>query len=138
MMPSSNGRAPARAQTIAAGNPETGARHDDVGFGRRFPRQLRSHRLAGIVDGSAADDRVRPGEIDIFEDAGPRRQPWQGEEALHALAVDDHDFAVLDVADVFRPDDVEGAGLRTQDRAAVEFAEHERADAERVAGADQL
>ena len=37
-----------------------------------------------------------------------------------------------------RADDVERAGLRRQDRAAVEFAQHQRADAERIARADQL
>ena len=37
-----------------------------------------------------------------------------------------------------RADDVERAGLRGQDRAAVELAEHQRADAERIARADQL
>ena len=47
-------------------------------------------------------------------------------------------LAVLDVADIFRADDVERAGLRGQDRAAVERAEHQRADAERIARADQL
>ncbi len=57
---------------------------------------------------------------------------------MRALVVEDHDFAILDVADIFRADDVERAGLRGQDRAAVELAEHQRADAERVARADQL
>ena len=47
-------------------------------------------------------------------------------------------FAVLDVADVLGADDVERAGLRRQDRAAVELAEHQRPDAERIARADQL
>ena len=37
-----------------------------------------------------------------------------------------------------RADDVERAGLRRQDRAAVELADHQRADAERIARADQL
>ena len=54
------------------------------------------------------------------------------------LLVEHDDLAGLDVADIFRADDVERAGLRRQDRAAVEFAQHQRADAERVAGADQL
>ena len=62
----------------------------------------------------------------------------RGKEALHALGVDHDDLAVLDVADELRPDDVERAGFRAQDRAAVEFAEHQRTDAERVARADQL
>ena len=35
-------------------------------------------------------------------------------------------------------DDVEGAGLRAEDLGAVELAEDQRADAERVAGADEL
>ena len=48
------------------------------------------------------------------------------------------DLAVLDVADESRADDVERAGLGGEDRAAVEFAEHQRADAERIARADQL
>ena len=51
---------------------------------------------------------------------------------------DDHHLAVLDVAHEAGADDVERAGLRGQDVAAVELAEHQRADAERVAGADQL
>ena len=54
------------------------------------------------------------------------------------MLVEDDDFAGLDVADIFGADDVERAGFRRQDRAAVEFAEHQRADAERIAGADQL
>jgi len=37
-----------------------------------------------------------------------------------------------------RADDVERAGFRGEDRAAVEPAEHQRADAERVARADEL
>ena len=47
-------------------------------------------------------------------------------------------LAVLHVAHIVRADDVERAGLGREDRAAVEFAEHQRADAERVARADQL
>ena len=54
------------------------------------------------------------------------------------LLGDHDDLAVLDVADEAGADDVEGAGLRGQDVAPVEFAQHQRADAERVAGADQL
>ena len=57
---------------------------------------------------------------------------------MHAVLVEHHDFAVLDVAHVFRADDVERAGLRGEDRVAVELADHQRADAERIARADQL
>ena len=57
---------------------------------------------------------------------------------VRALVVEDDDFAILDVAHIFRADDVERAGFRGQDRAAVERAHHQRPDAERVARADQL
>ena len=48
------------------------------------------------------------------------------------------DLAVLDVADVLCADDVERAGFRSEDRAAVELADDQRADAERIARADQF
>ena len=54
------------------------------------------------------------------------------------LLVEHDDFAGGDIADIFCADHVERAGFRRQDRAAVEFAQHQRADAERVACADQL
>ncbi len=119
-------------------NAGIGDRHDHIGVSRGLARQLRSQRLAGVVDASPVDDRIGPGEIDVLEYAGPHRLPRHWEEALHPVAVNDHHFAVLDVADEFCSDDVEGAGLRAQDRAALKLAEHQRANAERIAGADKL
>ena len=58
--------------------------------------------------------------------------------ALDPALRDDHDLAILDFADELGADDVERAGFGGQDRAAIELAEHERADAERIARADQL
>ena len=112
--------------------------HDDVGGGRSLARQLFAHRLAGIVDRAPVHDRVRSGEVDIFENAGPRRQPGKGEETPYSVGVDDNDLAVLDVAHELGPDDVERAGFGGEDRPAVQFAEDQRTDAERIAGADQL
>ena len=57
---------------------------------------------------------------------------------MRAVIVEDQHFAVFDVAHVLRADDVERAGLGRQDRAAVELAEHQRPDAERIARADQF
>ena len=54
------------------------------------------------------------------------------------LAVIDHHLARLDVADEAGADDVERAGFGSEDPGAVEIAEHQRADAERVAAADHL
>ena len=115
-----------------------GHRHHHVGVGRRLAGELAAHALADLVDAAAADDGVRPGEVDVFEDAGARRHRRERLERLRALLGIDDDLAVLDVAHVARADDVERAGLRGQDRAAVELAQHQRADAERVARADQL
>ncbi len=57
---------------------------------------------------------------------------------MRAVLVDTPHLAVLDVADIFRADDVERAGLRGEDWAAVEGAEHQRRMPSGVAGADQL
>ena len=54
------------------------------------------------------------------------------------VLVEHDDLAVLDVAHIFGADDVERAGFRGEDRGAVELADHQRADAERIAGADEL
>ena len=51
---------------------------------------------------------------------------------LRAVLVKNDDFARIDVADIFRADDVERAGLRRQDRTAIEFAKHQGANAERI------
>src|SRR5665811_368765 len=117
-----------------------GIRHrdDHIGLRRRFARQLAAHSLAHIVDMAAADDGIRPREIDVFEDTRPRRHRRERLMRLHAVLVEDHHFAVLHVAHVLRADDVERAGLRRQNRAAVELADHQRANAEWIARADQL
>src|SRR4051794_22491725 len=48
-------------------------RHHDVDLDMAFTRQLGAEGLANIVHRAAADDRIRPREVDVFEDAGPRR-----------------------------------------------------------------
>ena len=63
---------------MAAGTPEVGDRDDHVGLGRRLARELRAHLLAQVVDVAAADDGVGPGEVDVLEDAGPRRALGKG------------------------------------------------------------
>ena len=103
-----------------------------------FARELRAEGFSDVVDRAAADDGIRPREIDVFEDAGPRRLRRERLVAVRAGLVEHDDFAGLDVADIFGADHVERAGFRGQDRAAVEVAEHQRADAERIARADQL
>ena len=120
------------------GHAGIGHRHDHVGVDGIFARQLRAHRLAHVIDRAAMDDGIGPGEIDIFEDAGACRLRREGLVAVDALVRDHDDFAILDVADEMRADDVERAGFGGQDVMAVELAEHQRADAEGIARADEL
>ena len=84
------------------------------------------------------DDRIRPREVDVLEDAGPRRLGAERLDQFDTVLGRDDDFAILDVAHEASADDVERAGLRRQDRAAVEVAEHQGTDAQRVACADHL
>ena len=55
-----------------------------------------------------------------------------------AVLVEHENLAVFHVADVLGADDVERAGFRGEDGAAVEFTQHQRPDAQRVAGADEF
>src|SRR6202140_4586695 len=107
-------------------------RHHDVDLDMAFARQLRAERFSDFIHRSAADDGIRPREVDVFEDAGPRRFWRKRLVALRAVLVEHDDLAGLDVADVFRADDVERAGFRGKDRTAVEFAHDQRTDAERI------
>ena len=99
--------------------------------------QLHAHLLADVVDGAPADDGVGPGEIDVFEDAGPGRADGERAMALDAFVGDDDDLAVVDLADEFGADHVERAGLGGENIGAAEPAEHQRPDADRIARADQ-
>ena len=60
---------------VAEGGGHAGVRHrhHDVDFDMALARELRAEGLADVVDRAAADDGIRPREIDVFEDAGPRR-----------------------------------------------------------------
>ena len=82
---------------------------------------------------AAAGDRgVRAGEVDVLEQAALR---LGGREAVRAQAVlvDRDQLARLDLADEGRADDVQRGGLAGHHPAAVEPAEHQRAEALRVA-----
>ena len=58
--------------------------------------------------------------------------------ALYAALRNDDHLAIFHIAHEAGADDVQGAGLGGENVVSVELAEHERADAERVARADQL
>ena len=127
------------AKPIAAGMPESGTGTTTSASTGLSLRQFRADALAHVVDVAAFDDGIGPGEIDIFEDAEARLLRLEREQALDArCAVTTTISPGFDVAHEARADDVERAGLRGQDPGAVEIAQHQRADAERIAAADHL
>src|SRR5262245_36345700 len=105
---------------------------------RRLAGELCPHRLAYVVDVATADDGIRTREIDVFEDARPRRHGREWFVRMQAVFIEYYDFAVLDVANVFRPDDVERAGFGSEDGSAVQPADHQGTNAERITRADEL
>ena len=88
---------------IADRRRHAGIRHrdDHIGLRRRLARELGAHGLAHVVDVAAADDGIRPGEIDVFEDARPRRHRRERLVRVRAFLVEDDHLAVLDVAHIF-------------------------------------
>ena len=109
---------------------------DEVGLDRVLDGQPSTHRDPRLVDHAIPDDRIRPGQIDVFEDAAlgfgfgemVRPQP---------VLVDDEQLTGLDLADDGGADGLQGRSLRGDHPTTVEAAEREGADAVPVAGGIQ-
>ena len=110
-----------------------GHRDDQVGLDRVLLGQPAADLDAGGVHAAAGDRGVGPGQVDVLEDAalglGDREVL-----AAQAVLVDRDELARLDLADHRGADDVQRRGLAGDDPAALQPAEHQRADALRVAG----
>ncbi|MPL73101.1 hypothetical protein SDC9_18894 [bioreactor metagenome] len=114
-------------------------RADEIGLDRSLAGQFHPDLAPRLIDRAAADDAVGAREIDMFEDAEPRRRPMERACALDLAVLDHHHLAGLDLAHEMRADDVEAAGFGGQHIAVVaDPAEHQRPHAERVAHADEL
>jgi hypothetical protein len=57
---------------------------------------------------------------------------------LRAVLIEDNDLAVFYVTHILRADDIESAGFRSKYGAAIELADYQRANTERVASAHQF
>ncbi len=87
----------------------------------------------------AGEHRVRPREIEELEDAeGTRRRRLDRLHAAQPVVVDEHRFAALDLAHELGADEIERTRLGGDDPVVMNFAEHERAEAVRVAKRDEL
>ncbi len=103
-----------------------------------FLRQFASHFGADLGDVDAAHDAVRPRKINVLEHAKGlvfgREWPF-GPDSVFA---NDDDFARFHLANEFRVDEIERARFGGEDVSAVQFAEHQRPEAERVAHPDDF
>jgi hypothetical protein len=95
--------------------------------------ELAAHLGAGLVHAAPCDAGVGAGEVDVLEDAA-LGAGLDHLLAVQALLVHDHHLAGGDLAHEARAADVQRRGLRGDDPAALEPAEHQGADALRVAG----
>jgi hypothetical protein len=123
------------AKPSAAGTPESGT-GTTTSAATGLARELDADAPARLVHAAPVRGRVGPREIDVLEDAGPRRLGREGLERLESLLADDDHLARLHFAHELGVDDVERTGLGGQDPGAVEVAEDQRADTHRVAHAD--
>ena len=113
---------------------------DEVGLDGVEAGQFAAHVRAHRADVDALERAVGPREIDVLEDAEAELVlRHEGLDRAQAVFVDDDDFARLDVADELRAgDDVEGAAFAREQPRAVDLADAERTEAERVAHADDF
>ncbi len=74
-------------------------------------RQEAAEHLAAFIYGTAKNDAIRAGEIDVLEDALLERLFWREANGLDARFGNAHHLAGLDLADVLRIEQVERAGF---------------------------
>ena len=120
------------------GNARIGHGNHHVCGDRRFARQFLADAFARFVDIPPFDCRIRPGEIDVFEDAEALRTRLEREVGFDPVARRHDDLTRLHVAHKIGADDVKRAGLRRKHRRAVELSQHQWPNAKGIARADQF
>src|SRR5215467_4005758 len=106
------------------GGTRLGHRDDQVGLGRVLRGEAAADLHPGRVDAAARDRGIRPGQVDVLEQAAARPGRSEGSQPDAALA-DGDQLTRLDLADEVRADDVQGRRLARDDPALAEPAEHE-------------
>ncbi len=102
-----------------------------------LPGELRAHAHARLVQQLAAHSRVRPGEVDVLQQAERAPLRLDGTPRGDAGGVQPHDLARLDLAQELGADLVQRARFRGDDvAAAVDPSDAERPDAVWVADAE--
>src|SRR5216684_3384869 len=113
-------------------------RHDDVRGGGMLFRQQLPERLAAVVHRAAKNRAVGPREIDVLENAVLMRLFRREMDGLDPRARNAHHLAGLDLADIFRAEQIEGAGFRSHHPHRTQPPDIERAEAARIADGVKL
>ena len=133
------GDATGPGEALGGGQARLGHAHHHVGLDRRLLGEQLAHAHAGVVHAAAVEAAVGPGEVDELEEAELGVEPLGGEhrDRLHAVAVDDHHLAGVELAHEVGADDVEGRRLGGEHPATrLEQTEAQGPEAVRVAHAD--
>src|SRR5258708_6706479 len=127
-------------ERVAYGGRDAGIRHgdDDVRIHRMLARKEASEHLAAFVYGAAENDAVRAGGTDVLQDTLLERLFGCEPDGLDARFGNAHHLARFDLADILRVEQVERAGLGSDqpgNEAAGRgyFSQHQGAKTARVA-----
>ncbi len=86
-------------------------RNDNVRLDGRFDRQMLTEVGPHLVDAAAEDVAVRPGEVDMLEDAVRERCLGEWVDRAQPTVADDQDLAGFHVPHVRRTNQVERTGF---------------------------
>ena len=99
-----------------------GNRDNDIGVQVTFPSQLCADLLSDVINVTAFQHAVGPGEVYVFKNTEFLRALVEGLDAMQAFFVDDDDFTRFYIANELRSDDIQGACLGRQDRRVAKAA----------------
>src|SRR5579864_1779217 len=108
-------------------------RNHHVRDGGMFARQQTAEAFARRVHGAAEDDAIGARKINMLEDAVLMLLFGRETNGFDAASGNAQHFAGLNVTDIFRADQIEGARFRADNPGVAEASEGERAETARVA-----
>ena len=121
------------AKPTAAGVPESGTGMTTSASTGGLGGQPPAHLDPGLVQPAAVEGGVRPGEVDVLEDAQRLAARRHGLAEVGAVLVEHDQLARGELALDGRADDVQRARLGCEHPGVVDAADHQRADAVGIA-----
>ncbi len=115
-----------------------GCRDDNVRIRGMLPGQLNPELSPHRVNVSSEDETVGTCEIDEFECAMGRGHGGEGEKGMESIFVNNHHLPGSDLPLEFRPNEIEGAGLRGNEIGVLLTPQYKGSKAMGVAHRDHL